>query len=177
MRHQRRRGYSWAVTVLVLLATAAALSGCAGQRAEPEPSQSATRPPPDMDFGRLMHGCLAELGWETTVLPDGGIEGQEMQREQFEKYEEASEACREELGYNLERPPITREEAVGFIAAMDGAAQCLVDSGRSVPERPSDEVMIEGLMADGDPLWDPYESLSSAAIPAAQAACPIVSNL
>lgn len=158
------------VTVLLII------GGCtAGGRQDapaptspsPDPSRHATQ-----DYAVLMHSCLLEAGWETTIGPDNSIES-EVPNAQADAFREASDACVKQLGYD-QLPPITRDDAEHILTALVDAADCMRARGFDVPPQPPESESLDGLMSpDRDPHWDVYGAVAGSAAVEAQDQCPI----
>jgi len=127
------------------------------------------------DYAQLMSECLSARGWNARAADGGGLEV-EVPVEQDDAYLRDLEACRTEFGYDRPLAPLDASGAEEILVAMEQAAECLRESGYSVPEQPSRQTSLDGLMTDRDPRWEIYADIArnqgGEAVSRAQSQCP-----
>lgn len=105
-----------------------------------------------------MSRCLNEAGWAVELSPDGSIEAS-YPSEQRSQYLAAMQACQAEFGYDLPLPSLSPPEAEALLDQIVSAADCLRSRGFAVPEAPSRQASIDGLVSSRDPRWDIYADI------------------
>lgn len=149
---------------------------------EPDDASTTTSAPRE-DFAVNMAGCLQEKGWNVEAHEEtnsfGNVDG--LLPEQAERYQEDSDECLAEFGYDPAPPPITPERAEVIYEVMLEVAQCIRDLGFHVPEAPSKQAWVEERVREGIGPWHPYDALvkvnsdaeAEREFDAARDACPV----
>lgn len=155
---------------LLVLISLSALTGC-GAGAEDDDQSKSVPVMTTEEAQQILVACLHERGWtEAEYDPaDGGV-FVELPAEQADLYRADREECREANPYAT--PEFTLERAKTYYDGLVATAECVRGLGYEVPDIPSEEVSVAGLVDDGDPQWDPFDLVDDIHFVDVQAECP-----
>lgn len=134
--------------IVVLACSALAISGCSAPNSvtvDPE----MTAPTSQQDLDAKMNACMADKGWDAIEQSDGSFSF-ETTDEQSELFLEASSACLELIGANLE-PVKSDDEWRAIYESLVEVHECLNTQGLELPAPPSFQAW-----QDIKRNWGPY---------------------
>lgn len=112
-----------------------------------------------MEAGEIMQQCMTDEGWDVALNEFGEITSDHA-ADQVDEYGADLESCWAKHGFDKPPPPMDRTTAGEFFDLLVASATCLEDLGYSITEPPSREAYVDGLVADGAVIWDPYADIA-----------------
>lgn len=120
--------------------------------------------------------CMVDRGWELTRVGDTWLDGFEsggIPEEQWDAYQADDQECGEISGRaDLGAPSVSVEEAGSLYDLFIGVADCVRGLGYDVPEAPSRQAFVDGLVSYPIPIWHPHE-LNGVWRPDLEEECPV----
>lgn len=136
------------MVIVALAVSSLALCGCSAS-GPVSVVQEITAPTSQQDLDVKMNACMAEQGWDAVEQADGSFNF-ETTDEQTELFLEASSACLELIGANLE-PVKSDDEWRAIYESLVEVHECLNTQGLDLPAPPSFQAW-----QDMERNWGPY---------------------
>jgi hypothetical protein len=135
--------------LLILLAVAVAVTGCASDR-----NGGPGVPPATTEAATDLVSCLIAQGWDVTANPDGSYLAA-VPSDQMDRFQADEAECIEMFRFD---EPVTQTQAETFFDALLDAAECVRELGYHVDDPPSRRFAVEEIQKPIIDLgWDPYE--------------------